>query len=111
MSFPSNKRLKDVSYLLNAVTTNQTSEVFSIAAGRRTFQSKITGTGAVAATVTWYGNNVNAIAGGVLLVTDTLSGTTSDQTGSDIPAEWPYVYCILSAISGASASVTTTVSV
>lgn len=97
--------------LLNSVTVNSTSDIAAVLGERRIFQSRITGSGAVAATISWYGNTTNATTGGVLLVTDTLSGANTDQTGSDIPAEWPYVYCVLSGISGTNAAVTSTVSV
>lgn len=96
---------------LNAATTNQTSASIAVIRGRRTFQASIAGTGAVSATVTWYGSNINAASGGALLSTMTLSGTTTDQAGADISAEWPFVYCVLSAISGTGAAVTATVGV
>ena len=102
---------KTVTTLLNAVTTNQTSSVSAFGTGRRTFQASIAGTGVVSGTVTWYGNNANSASGGAILATMSLSGTTSDTAGGDIPAEWPYVYCILTAISGTSAAVTATVGI
>jgi hypothetical protein len=100
---------KTVTTLLNAVTSNQTSAAYAIQTGRRTIHASIAGTGVVSATVSWYGSNTNAASGGELLATSTLSGTTSDSSGADIQAEWPYMYCVLSAISGTSAAVTATV--
>jgi hypothetical protein len=97
--------------LLNAVTTNQTSLITTTNRRNRTVQASIVGTGAVSATVTWYGNNRELASGGVLVATSTLSGTTTDTTGADIPAGWPYMYCVLSAISGTGAAVTATVGV
>jgi hypothetical protein len=99
----------EVFTLLDAVTTNQTSRAYAIPKCRRTVQASIAGTGAVSGTVTWYGSNSNAASGGIELATSTLSGTDSDTTGADIPAEWPYMYCVLSAISGTSAAVTASV--
>jgi hypothetical protein len=106
-----NQFFKSGHTLLSAVTSNQTSIAQELPSGRRTVQASIAGTGAVSGTVTWYGNNTNSNSGGVLLATSTLSGTTTDTTGADIPAEWPWVYCILADISGTGATVTATVSV
>jgi len=103
------KKFKEVFTLLDAVTTNQTSAAVAIPKGPRTIQSSIAGTGAVSATVTWYGSNSNAASGGVVIDTHTLSGTNSAVEGSEITAEWPYLYCILTSISGTGAAVTTTV--
>jgi len=102
---------KHVVTLLNAVTTNQTSAATPLVRGRRTIQSSIAGTGAVSGTITWYGNNSNSASGGILLATHSLSGTTTDQAGSDISGEWPFVYCVLASISGTGAAVTCTVAV
>ena len=100
------KKFKEVFTLLDAVTTNQTSAAVAIPKGTRTIQASISGTGAVSATVTWYGSNSNAASGGALIATSTLSGTTTDATGAEITAEWPYMYCVLSDISGTGAAVT-----
>ncbi len=102
---------KELLTLLSAVTTNQTSAAVQVRRGRRTLQASIAGTGAVSATVTWYGNNLNAASGGIAIATSTLSGTTTDQSGADIPAEWPYLYAVLTGISGTGAAVTATVGV
>ena len=103
------KKFKEVFTLLDAVTTNQTSAAVAIPKGPRTIQSSIAGTGAVSATVTWYGSNINAASGGVVIDTHTLSGTTTATEGSEITAEWPYIYCILTSIAGTGAAVTATV--
>lgn len=102
-------RAKTVATLLNAVTTNQTSAAAAVPASRRAIQASISGTGAVSGTVTVFGNNTNAASGGVLLATLSLSGTSSDVTGADIPAEWPFMYCTLASISGTGAAVTVSV--
>jgi hypothetical protein len=108
---PTGPSAKEVTTLLDAVTTNQTSQAHAIKRGRRTLQASIVGTGAVSATVTWYGSNTNAASGGELLDTMLLSGTGSDAAGYDLAAEWPYVYCTLASISGTGAAVTATVGV
>ena len=97
--------------LLNAVLTNQTSGIVHLPKGRKWFKCSIAGTGAVSGTVTWYGNDVESTTGGVLIATSTLSGTTIDATGADIPSEPMYVYCVLTGISGTGAAVTASVSV
>jgi hypothetical protein len=97
--------------VLDNVTANQTSTVQVIPDGPRTIQATIIGIGAVAATIAWYGSNIAANSGGILLATSTLSGTTTDTSGSAITAEWPYMYCTLSGISGTNAAITATVSV
>lgn len=103
------KKFKEVFTLLDAVTTNQTSAAVAIPKGPRTIQASIAGTGAVSGTVTWYGTNSNEASGGILLATSTLSGTTTDTTGAEITAEWPYIYCTLAGISGTGAAVTASV--
>ena len=102
---------KSVSTLLSAVTTNQTSAATSIKSGPRTIQGSIAGTGTISATLSWYGSNINSTSGGVLLATMSLAGTTTDVSGSAIIAEWPYMYVILTLITGTSAAVTATVGV
>jgi hypothetical protein len=97
--------------LLNAVLIDQTSAAQLVGDGRRTIQATITGTGALSATVEWFGNSTNSNVGGVPIATSTLAGVTTDTTGADLPAEWPYVYCTLSNISGTNAAVTTVVGV
>jgi hypothetical protein len=102
-------RYKIVNTLLNEVTTTQTSQVFPIPAEDRTIQASISGTGAVSATVLWYGSNINSAKGGRLFATSTLSGTTTDDTGVVVTEQWPFVYVQLSAISGTDAAVTVTI--
>jgi hypothetical protein len=100
---------KNIYLLLDSVTVNMTSDVVvSGYGGRRIVKASIAGTGAVAASVALYGN-IDPFSTGVLLATLTLSGTTTDQAGADIPAEWPYMYCVLSGISGTNAAVSVSV--
>jgi hypothetical protein len=97
--------------LLDAVTSDGSSIAKKLPTGRRWVQCSIAGTGAVSGTVTWYGNTTESETGGVLLATSTLSGTTTDTTGADLPGEPEYVYCTLASISGTNAAVTASVSV
>jgi hypothetical protein len=102
---------KEIMVLLNAVSSNQTSQAFRAPPSRKWIQASITGTGAITATVTWFGNSIKDNTNGVLLATSTLSGTTTDTTGADMPGEPKYMYCVVSAISGTGAAVTCTVSI
>lgn len=102
---------KTITTLLDEVTTNQTSAAFPFGAGRKFLQATITGTGAVSGTITWYGTNTNSASGGVLLATMSLTGTTTDTAGADIPSEPKYIYCVLADITGTGATVTATVGI
>jgi hypothetical protein len=103
---------KTVYILLNAVLTNQTSAGQGVPAGRKWFQTSITGTGAVSATVTFYGNTVNSTTNMVALTNPILlSGTTTDQGAIDLPCEPPYIFAKVESISGTNAAVTASVSV
>jgi hypothetical protein len=99
---------KTVVTLNSAATAVGVSNPFPAGASRRTIQSTVTGTGAVTATVQWFGNNLNSATGGVLISTHLLSGTTTDTAGADIPAEWPFIYASITAVTGTGATVTTT---
>jgi hypothetical protein len=70
----------------------------------------MTGTGAISATVTWYGKN-RANDPAEEIATSSLSGTDATQTFGEIVVEWPIMYCVLTLISGTNAAVTATVSV
>lgn len=102
-------RRKTVVPLLDAATAPQTSVLIAVGSGSRTIQASITGVGAVTATVEIYGSNQPLTTGGSLLATMTLSGTTTDNAGDLIAAEWPFMYAKLTAISGTSAAVTVSV--
>ena len=104
-------RAKKVITLLGNVTTIQTGSFVRIPAGYRTIQATISGTGAVTATVEWYGSNNEIAANGILLATSTLSNTTTDSTGAAITVEYDVMWAKLTAISGTSAIVNATVAV
>lgn len=75
----------------------------------RSFQSYITGTGALSATVLIEGSNDEV--GWILMQTHTLSGTTTDVAGLPSSAQWEFVRARLTAISGTGAAVTVTMGV
>ncbi len=104
-------RAKKVIKLLDSVTATQTGEFIRIPAGSRTIQAVVTGTGAVSATVEFYGSNNETVANGILLATSTLTGTTTDSTGSIITAEYDVMWAKLTAITGTGAVVNATVAV
>ena len=91
--------------LLTSVTANVTSKSIPISFGARTIEAIVTGTGTVGATITVYGCNTPRTVNGILLATFTLSGTNSDQAGTPSTAEWPFLYAVLSGISGTGATV------
>ena len=109
-------KTKDVFVLLSAATNNGQSQTLSIPAGKRTIEAFVTGTGAIAASIAWYGCNTNRITGGYNFANTTLSDNNAAYSGggdtSSTPiAEWPYMYCVLTGISGTNAAVTATVGV
>lgn len=96
--------------MLDAATTVSTGDYALIPANGRTVKAKISGTGAVSATVELYGNTEPAASGGILRATFTLSGTTTDQAGTFTAENWPYLYAKITAITGTGAAVTCEVS-
>ena len=69
-------------------------------------QASVSGTGALTASISIYGNTANSNSGGVLLGTISLSGTTLATDGFSICAPWPYIYSDTTALTGTGASVT-----
>ena len=94
--------------LLDAVTSTTTGSAYYNGNGdqQTPISAKVSGTGAVSATVKIYGSNQNTNSGGVLLMTISLSGTTSDSDGDVIKTSYPFLYADLTAISGTGAAVT-----
>jgi hypothetical protein len=94
--------------ILDSATTNQTSKLARNLTGSRTIQAAITGSGVLAAVVSWYGSNSSELSNGVLVATTTISDTV---TASGLPyyGEWPFMYAVLSGISGTNAAVTATI--
>lgn len=102
---------KKIISLLTDAPATQTGAIVGIFSGVRTIQSVIKGTGAVSATVEFYGSNVDDLTTGILLATATLSGTNTDTAGAVITAEYFYMWAKITAISGTAASVSATVGV
>lgn len=97
--------------LLSAATTTQTGASTGVAGVNRVVRARVTGTGAVSATINIYG----AMNGDVTAATATLIGTlspTGTTTAVDafaMAAPWPEMFADLTAVSGTSAAVTVTV--
>ena len=91
---------------MTGVTTNTTSATIQSLAGAKTFWAEVVGTGAVTATVAFYGARTSAAANGVLLATITLSGTTraQDAAGASL-APYPYYYVVTTGVTGTGATV------
>lgn len=91
--------------LLSAVTTTGAGGAGGPSiSGRKTFQAKVVGTGAVTATVKVQVSNDNSQW--IDLGTITLSGTTSASDGFVSDAPWAYFRGNVTAISGTGAAVT-----
>jgi hypothetical protein len=92
-----------------SVTTGRTFDLKNEATEYRTFMAKVSGTGAVSATVLVEVSNNNSDF--FDLATITLSGTTSDIDGLVSDELWQYVRGRITAISGTGAAVTLTMAV
>jgi hypothetical protein len=92
--------------LASGVTSNTTSASVSGVTGPKTFWGEVSGTGAVTATIAIYGDVDDDEAGGVLLATITLSGTTkaTDATPTST-ASFPYYYVTTTNVTGTGATV------
>lgn len=92
--------------LLTEAAANVTGEAFTVTRGMhyRLYGATVTGTGAVAATVTFEGSldgvNWQAIATAL-----SLSGASSDSESVVVNAVWPQVRAVLSGLSGTAAKV------
>ena len=72
-------------------------------------KASISGAGAVSATVAFYGSDSRSNSGGVLLSTLSLTGTGTNTQGASV-ARWPYMYAVLTSISGTGAIVSASAS-
>lgn len=89
----------------NGVTTNVTGDWKFKDAPNTGVQTTVTGTGAVAATITIQVSNDGVNPVGTAAGTITLSGTTSASDGFAINAAWKYIRAVVSGISGTGATV------
>ena len=98
--------------LLDRVTANCQSATYLIPKGPLTVEVFMTGTGQVDAIVTFYGCNTNRATNGLVFATSTLTnGSGGDVTSEICASAYPFIYCILTSLSGDGAAVTASVSV
>jgi hypothetical protein len=101
--------------LLTAVTTNTTGNTFPIgnifdtSKPNRCYQATVSGTGAVTATVTFFGSNDGVNWSATPFGTVTLSGTTTVTDNFASVAPWAFVRCVTASVSGTGATVTASV--
>jgi hypothetical protein len=103
-----NNRINMVTIFDAVITDDTTSDVFAVNDGDKTFATLLTGTGAVSATVTYYGGNFNNVNYGEVLDTHVLSGTDSDHAQSElvITGKWKFVWAIITDLLGTDAAIT-----
>lgn len=94
---------------LNAATSLQTGAIIQFRQAEKVVHAQVTGSGAVTATVEFWGNVINSVTNAVLLGTINLSGTATDQDGFAMDAPWPFIFAKLTVISGTSAAVTASI--
>lgn len=97
--------------LMSAVTTVSTGTAIGVPGVYRVVRAKVTGSGAVSASVDIYGTagGDNTTTLGTLIGTIALTGTTSDADSLVVNAQYPEMFANVTAISGTSAAVTVTV--
>ena len=97
--------------LFNPSAANGTFASVNIDAGNvagtanRVYEARVVGSGAVAATVAFYGSINGTTFSTTPFGTVILSGTTSSTDSFASQAPWPYVQCIITGISGTGATV------
>ena len=101
--------------LFTAVTTNTTPPDSQIDVGNvparpsRTYDARVTGTGAITATVTLFGSNDGVGYSTTPFLTFTLSGTTSVTDSYVSQANWGFIRCTTANVTGTGATVSATV--
>jgi hypothetical protein len=103
----------DAVKLLDAATSTGVGPTTDFSAGRKVIEGRVTGTGAVSATMDIYRTmsaDDNTPAESKRVATITLSGTGEARDGFVCDAPWPYWFANLTAISGTSAAATCEVS-
>lgn len=97
--------------LFTGVTTNTTTSTVYLAAGNlqvnayRVYQATVSGTGAVTATITYFGSVDGVNYSATAFATITLSGTTAVTDNFASTAPWPYVRCVTASVTGTGATV------
>ncbi len=94
------------STLMTGVTTNTTSATTTVFSGGKTPMASVTGTGAVTATVTFYGDMENTTTHGEAICAIVLSGTTK-AIGScqQFSKDYPYYHATTTVVTGTGATV------
>lgn len=99
-------------------TTNQSSNGIYKESPWSAFHAWVTGTGAVTATINFYGSNDDATMAGVnsnwiktAIATITLSGTSPQGDGAVFVGPYKYVQAVVSNVTGTGATVTVTMGV
>lgn len=75
----------------------------------RTYEARVTGTGVITATITFFGSNDGVGYSATPFGTITLSGSTSVTDGFMSQANWQFVRCVTSNVTGTGATVSSTV--
>lgn len=93
--------------IMTGVTTNSTSSTTTVHSGGKTAMASVTGTGAVTATVAFYGDMTNTTTNPKFICAIVLSGTTTDvNTCADqFTDDWPYYHAVTTAVTGTNATV------
>lgn len=101
--------------VMTDVTTNTTSATTTIHSGGKTPIATVSGTGAVTATVTLYGDHDNTTTDGTSVCVITLSGTTRHTKGCDsgdqFTKDYAYYHAVTTNVTGTGATVTFDVAV
>lgn len=99
-------RPTDTVRMMTGVTTNTTSDTIRGRIGYKTFWAEVVGTGAVTATVTFYGCRTQSATYGVQVAQIVLSDTDRDQDAASVSAAaYPYYYAVTTNVTGTGATV------
>lgn len=99
--------------LLNGVTTNTsvTTELNQNPRPNRGYQATVSGTGAVTATINYYGSNDGVNFGSTPFGTITLSGASPQSDIFAAPANYKYIRATTTNVTGTGATVNSTVAI
>ena len=98
------------STIMTGVTTNTTSSTTTVFSGAKTPMASVTGTGAVTATVAFYGDYENTTTHGEHICTLVLSGTTKDvDYCAQFTKDYPYYHAVTTVVTGTGATVEATI--
>ena len=89
--------------MISANSAPTTGSPLAVAAARKVVKATVTGTGAVSASIDIYGNVHATAANGIKLGTLSPAGTNTGVDGIAFDAPWPFLYAVVTAISGTGA--------